>query len=230
MVALGPSAQLAFDRPATPRSWSLTRDLLIGRGFLAARQFEPPSVLERPSAVGSFEALVAHEVSMLARSPLVAEELDVLGQPTLESMARELRQPPSALMEKRAVVRIQRESSRPERDVQPFVMAVRRLIESEQLTAARQLLNAAPGYILSDPLVVKLRSILAPPVVKRVDKRDVDRSQEYEWLKTEGQKYRGRWVALEGNSLLASAPTLRDLRETLKTIALANPPLLHRVD
>jgi hypothetical protein len=109
-------------------------------------------------------------------------------------------------------------------------MAVRGLIESERLTAARRVLNAAPSYILSDPLVVRLRSILAPPVVNRVDKRDVDRSREYEWLRTEGYKYRGRWVALEDNHLLASAPSLRELRESLKAMALARPPLLHRVD
>jgi len=118
----------------------------------------------------------------------------------------------------------------PERDAVPFVMAVRRLIETEQLFAARQMLAAAPTHILTDPLVAKLRSILSPPVVKRVQRRDVDRTREYEWFGTDGHKYRGRWVALDGDRLLAVASSLRELREQLKTVAFTHPPLLHRVD
>jgi hypothetical protein len=118
----------------------------------------------------------------------------------------------------------------PEQNAVPFVMAVRRLIETEQLFAAREMLAAAPTHILTDPLVARLRSILSPPVVKRVQKRDVDRTREYEWLGTDGHKYRGRWVALDGNRLLAVASSLRELREQLRTVALTHPPLLHRVD
>lgn len=122
------------------------------------------------------------------------------------------------------------EHTLPERDAVPFVMAVRGLIEAEQLAAAREMLAAAPTHILTDPLVARLRSILAPPVVKRVQKRDVDRTREYEWLGTKGHKYRGRWVALDGERLLAVASSLRELREQLKTVAFTHPPLLHRVD
>ena len=85
--------------------------------------------------------------------------------------------------------------------VRPFVMAVRELIETEQITTARHMLDAAPAYVLGDPLVARLRSVLAPPVVKRLQKRDVDRSQEYEWLRAHGREYRGRWVALSGGKL-----------------------------
>ncbi len=122
------------------------------------------------------------------------------------------------------------EHTLPERDAVPFVMAVRRLIEAEQLVAAREMLAAAPTHILTDPLVARLRSILAPPVVKRVQKRDVDRTREYEWLGTNGHKYHGRWVALDGDRLLAVASSLRELREQLRTLAPIRPPLLHRVD
>lgn len=228
-AALGPSAQLVFRRPAPVLSLSPPRGFLIGRGLLAARQFEPPSVLERLGAE-SFGTLVGPEVFMPVLGLIGAEELVVvLVQPT-ELLAHELRQPPSSLAEKRPVIHTRRQPPSLEPDVQPFVMALRTLIETEQLTVARQMLNAAPAYILSDPLVAKLRSVLAPPVVKKVDKRDVDRSREYEWLKTEGHKYRGRWVALEDNRLLASAATLRELRETLRTMTLTRLPLIHRVD
>lgn len=92
------------------------------------------------------------------------------------------------------------------------------------------MLNSVPTYILTDPLVARLRSVLALPVVTRVPKRDVDRTLEYEWLRTEGSKYRGRWVALDGNNLLATAASLRELRELLKSVALPRPALLHRLE
>lgn len=122
------------------------------------------------------------------------------------------------------------EHTLPQRDAVPFVMAVRGLIEAEQLVPAREMLAAAPTHILTDPLVARLRSILAPPVVKRVQRRDVDRTREYEWLGTDSHKYRGRWVALDGEHLLAVASSLRELREQLKTVAFTHPPLLHRVN
>ena len=223
---IGPFARQTFHRRAEAPSLSPPLDLLVGRGLLAARQFEPASVLERLRAV---ESVLVLEISFTRELfPSLGDELmKALAQPVTDVLTIEVL---STLAERRPTVRIPRESPGPGPDVQAFVITIRGFIESEQLAAARQMLNAAPAYILSDPFVVKLRSILAPPIVKQVDKRDVDRIQEYEWLKTEGHKYRGRWVALEGNNLLASTLTLRELRETLKTLVLTRQPLLHRVD
>jgi hypothetical protein len=203
---------------------------LLGRGLLAGRQFESVSGLQRLAAVETSHTFFAHGIFMPELSPILAEELERIAQPTAELLARELRWPTSTLAGQPPIFPGRRESPKPKADVQSFVIAIRGLIESEQLPIARQLLNAAPAYILSDPLVVKLRAILAPPVVKRVGKRDIDRGQEYEWLKTEGHKYRGWWVALEGGRLVGSARTLRELQKTLKTLALSRPPLLHRVN
>lgn len=111
----------------------------------------------------------------------------------------------------------------------PFLVIARRLVETEQLTAARRMFDAAPTDVLSDPLVSRLRSVLAPPVVKQVPKRDTDRSAEYEWLRSQGHRHRGHWIALAGGTLLAEAATLRDLREALKPLNLPHPPFLHRI-
>lgn len=109
-------------------------------------------------------------------------------------------------------------------------MSVRQLVEEEQLTAARKLLDAAPIHIQSDAQVARLRFLLAPPIVSRIAKCDSDRRREYEWLQTEGSKYRGQWIAVRGNELLASAANLRDLRRMLVSITVTPPPLIHRVD
>lgn len=118
----------------------------------------------------------------------------------------------------------------PKRDVLSFLMSVRQLVEEEQLTAARKLLDAAPIHIQSDAQVARLRFLLAPPIVSRIAKCDSDRRREYEWLQTEGSKYRGQWIAVRGNELLASAANLRDLRRMLVSITVTPPPLIHRVD
>ncbi len=193
-------------------------------------QLEPPSVLERVPAVGVHRLFVTCDVFMPELSPIPTEEMEALFHPTAEVLARKLRRPESTLAAQPTAVPTRREPLSQEHDVQPFVMAVRALIGSERLAAARQMLNTAPTYILSDPLVARLRSVLAPPVVKRVSKRDVDRSQEYEWLRTHMHEYRGCWVALHAGSLVASAPTLRELQGRLRAMSLPWPPLLHRVD
>ncbi|MBI2219132.1 MAG: hypothetical protein HYU51_17760 [Candidatus Rokubacteria bacterium] len=162
-------------------------------------------------------------------SPILTHELRA-PQLDAEVLARELRRPASTLAAAPAAVGARGEPPGQEHDVRPFVMAVRGLIESERLDTARQMLYAAPPYILSDPLVARLRSILAPPVVKRVHKRDLDRRQEYDWLRTHGHQYRGQWVALDGATLLVSAATLRELQERLRAVPVTNRPFLHRVD
>jgi hypothetical protein len=109
-------------------------------------------------------------------------------------------------------------------------VAIRHLIEVDRVPAARRLLESVPLSSSGHPAIVTLRAVLAPPVVRTAEKRGADRRPEYDWLSAEGAKYRGNWVALEGNRLLAAAPTLRELRERLEPLALADTPLFHRVE
>jgi len=220
----GPFKQIAIQRPVESAPHPPARPLTARFGLLAERpeagfyERELSSVLADRVIVrqlgSSFGNIVEYYIKDLPELTIggLCSSWSILGEAPIIRPAR----PP--------------EPAPKERDAVPFMIAVQKLIEAEQLVAAREMLNAAPTHILTDPLVVRLRSILAPPVVKRVQKRDVDRSREYEWLETEGHKHRGHWVALDGDRLLAVASSLRELREQLRTIALTHPPLLHRVD
>jgi hypothetical protein len=225
---LGSYAQQLHRRPAPAASAPYT-DLLSRMGL--RREASHPArlfILEQLRPSRPADAFIAH--SMFMPDPSTSEELEALGTPTsVVALRRETRWPPSELTAEPVVSGPRREPPA-ESDVQPLVMAVKALIESERIVAARQILDATPAAIAANPVVVKLRAILAPPAVKRVDRRDVDRSQEYRWLRTEGLRHRGRWVALDGDQLVASAATLRELRETLKALPLSHTPLLHRVD
>lgn len=220
--------QLAVQRPVESAVPPPPRPLSAGFGSLAEYQ------AERPDA-GFYERKLSLIVADRLRVRMIGSPLASIVEPITEHppefLIRALRSSWPTLGED-PIISPDRSAElvAPDRDTVPFVMAVRRLIETEQLVAARQMLAAAPTHILTDPLVARLRSILSPPVVKRVQKRDVDRTREYEWLGTDGHKYRGRWVALDGNRLLAVASSLRELREQLKTVAFTHPPLLHRVD
>lgn len=226
ITTLDPFKQLAVQGPAVAPSAPSTRLFSAGGGLLTERHFELPAAYKR-----ALSFTMAHRVLMPRPGTSFATELGFFIDPAAESVIREQRRAPSTLREQPTMFPARAVEAIPlERDALPFLMGVRRFIEAEQVPAARKMLEAAPVHILSDPLVARLRSVLAPPVVERVQKRDVDRSLEYEWLRTEGYKYRGRWVALEGKNLLAVASSLRDLREQLRSMPLTRPPLLHRLN
>lgn len=114
-------------------------------------------------------------------------------------------------------------------EVLPYVSFIRSLIEQEKITAARRMLDAAPPTFLNDPRIARLRKVLAPPTLRVSQKRDTDRSLDYQWIRDHRQEYRGRWVALHEGRLLAAAASLRGLLEELKSLRLERAPLIHHI-
>jgi hypothetical protein len=103
------------------------------------------------------------------------------------------------------------------------------LMESEQVSLARKALAALPVGQISDPMVVRLRNMLAVPVTKISRKRDVDRTLDYQWIRDHAQDYRGQWVALDNGQLLAAAASLRELLDRVKPLRSEHRPLLHQI-
>jgi hypothetical protein len=62
------------------------------------------------------------------------------------------------------------------------------------------------------------------------DHRDVTRDEEFRWLSNPPQWARGKWVALDGGSLVAAADSLDELASALESRQLPTPPLVHLVD
>ena len=103
------------------------------------------------------------------------------------------------------------------------------LMESEQVTLARKALDALPVGRLGDPMIVRLRKMLAVPVTKPSQKRDIDRTLDYQWIRDHAQDYRGQWVALNKGELLAAAASLRELLDRVKPLRSEHRPLLHQM-
>lgn len=108
----------------------------------------------------------------------------------------------------------------------PYAQAIRSLLEQGRIRQAQSLYEHAKDLI-HDP---RLHEALSPPRVKVSSKRGPDRSAELRWLDSNSDRFRGRWVALLGENLLASAGTLKELLSHLKSLAPEGKPLVHHVD
>ena len=103
------------------------------------------------------------------------------------------------------------------------------LMEREQITLARKALDALPVGLLADPIIIRLRKMLAVPITKTSQKRDTDRTLDYQWIRDHAQDYRGQWVALDNGQLLGAAPSLRELLDRVKPLHSELRPLLHQI-
>lgn len=110
-----------------------------------------------------------------------------------------------------------------------FLNAAREKLWQEDLKGATSILTQAPPIVSGRAEFGRLRQALAAPLVQPVAEHDVDRSREYAWLKAHANEYRGRWVALLGDNVVAVASSLRGLREALRDSSLAGSPLVHRL-
>ena len=214
------AASLQLSVKTTPGRWRLPRwvldtnvvlDPFAGSGNFFAGSYTHSTAIS--------EALDLDIVSTLAASSsLLGQVRPYLLKTTRKiwSLERDVRS--SALFD-------QRESS-----LVPYLALVRSALERDDLNTARMALDAVPLNISDELEVRRLQNLLAPPRITVSAARDVDRTREYRWFRNHWQDYRAQWVALDGDRVLAAASSLKELRETLKQMNLARPPLLHRVD
>jgi hypothetical protein len=112
----------------------------------------------------------------------------------------------------------------------PYSAAIRSLVEADRIGSARSLLAAALQEEVVDPACVALAEALAPPTTRERPATDVERDREYRWLDVHGPSHRGRWVAVEGETLLASAASLKELLAVLGESGAGRRPLIHHVE
>lgn len=111
-----------------------------------------------------------------------------------------------------------------------FVPRIRRLVEEGRIHQARELAKEAVRANPSEPGLAHWNEVLSPAVVRAVPGLDKDRSADLHWLQEHGDSYMDQWVAVLDGSLVAHAPTLRELQSILDEKAPGAPVLLHRFD
>jgi hypothetical protein len=108
----------------------------------------------------------------------------------------------------------------------PYVSVIWSLVQAQQLGKARGLLELIPDA----PEYARLKRLLRTPVASVSQRKDFDRSAEYKWLTENARSYSGKWVAVSGDSLIAAAKTLRELRQEVKKLSPARTPLIYHVE
>ena len=87
----------------------------------------------------------------------------------------------------------------------------RDLLSERRVREARDILqHAVASYPEDEQMAGLLRAISASPTRRKRSTKG-SRKQEMDWLLEHGRDYRGRWVAIGGDQLVASASTLGEL-------------------
>ncbi|HEX4961944.1 MAG TPA: DUF5678 domain-containing protein [Thermoanaerobaculia bacterium] len=109
---------------------------------------------------------------------------------------------------------------------------IRELVEADLVGGARRLLAEALELGVQEEALSYWQKVLAKGKPLRVGggELDFDRTPEVTWLREKSGPYRGQWVALLGNELLAHSESLDEVVSTLEKHKPARRPMLHYVD
>lgn len=113
-------------------------------------------------------------------------------------------------------------------ELQGGLVELRARIESGDMSGARALGREMAARWPDAPEVISAMRILTRPrvEVRQGSGRSLDR--EYAWLGLHAHKYPGRWLAILGDTLIASEPNLDEVLRQLRLIQDGESALLHR--
>ncbi len=88
---------------------------------------------------------------------------------------------------------------------------VKNLLQQGNINNARRTLELGSIRYPWSRQILKLMMAIAPGQVLRTGEKTSGRKKEFKWIREHGDKYRGQWVALDGDDLIGFAPTLKNL-------------------
>lgn len=108
---------------------------------------------------------------------------------------------------------------------------IRELVERDNVKGARALLATALKERDSGENLSYWQQVLAPAKVIRVGGGELepDRTPEFKWLEAHASGYRGQWVALAEDRLLAHSENLDEVLSGIKGIKAGRRPLLQYI-
>lgn len=107
---------------------------------------------------------------------------------------------------------------------------IQKLVEEDRVAAARKLVEEALRTSPNDPTLLSWKEILAPGRVFGRRPVNLEDAAEHQWFTSHAGHYRGQWVAVLGEELLAHAPTLQELSTKLKKLAPRSLPVVHHIE
>ena len=186
--------------------------------------FWPEAILLRESHY--IESAFAHGPQIMDRTSIVdAKSATPLSWPTRSHHSlvarRELAEIiPDSVTVKQVAPKLDAISQWSDSGAKPFVLLerARHLLSKQRIRDARSVLQLGAASYPEDEKIATLLRAISPGQVKRSQGSAPNREQEMDWLLKHGHKFRGRWVALRGNVLVASADTLDKLIAKVKKL------------
>lgn len=119
----------------------------------------------------------------------------------------------------------------PGADPDKAVETILALLSEDRYRAAERLAAEAVARFPDHRRVANAWRIFRPrgKAVRR-PATEPSRREEMAWLRNPPSSARGKWVALIGSEMIASANTLPELAESVRSRDLPKPALVHRVD
>lgn len=106
---------------------------------------------------------------------------------------------------------------------------IRTLLDQQQLSKARQTAAQAAKDHPDHPWLVQADRVLNPDRMVARPAQGRGRAREFAWLRQNAEAYRGRWVALLRDELIATAETFPELQRVVREGTFESPPLVHYV-
>ncbi len=106
---------------------------------------------------------------------------------------------------------------------------IRALLSEGLLRDARTVIAEALRRFPDNEGLYALSTLTAPSKATRSAVTFPRRAEELRWLDEHRDRYKGRWVALLGNVLIASADTMKQLLDAVAAKNIEGSPLVHKV-
>jgi len=107
---------------------------------------------------------------------------------------------------------------------------IQKLVEEDRVDGARKLVEEALRASPEDPTLLSWKEVLAPGRVFGRGPVNLEITAEQKWFASHTGQYKGRWVAVLGEELVAHAPTLQELSAKLKELAPKGLPVVHHIE
>jgi hypothetical protein len=110
-----------------------------------------------------------------------------------------------------------------------YVELVRSLLANGEAGAARRVAAEGAARFPDHPWLEKTDRVINPKAIIATSGGAPERTREFAWLRENSARYRGNWVALLGDRLLASGRELANVFQEIRSQGLESKALVHHI-
>ena len=111
-----------------------------------------------------------------------------------------------------------------------FVERIKALLAGQEFLIAQREAARAAEEFPDHSWIERANRVLNPTRVVSVPSTGPDRIREFDWLRRNSGVYRGMWVALLGDDLIAFGKDFGNVLREVRARRLDDKPLVHRID